>query len=52
MGVCGHAPPETFLTFSSSEVDFEPASANSIVEPRTLERPLHLFADRILFWGA
>ena len=40
-GVWGHAPPEKFLIFSSSEVEFEPVSANSIVEPQTLERPLH-----------
>ena len=39
-GICGHAPPEKIF-FSSSEVDFEPVSANSIVEPRTLEQPLH-----------
>ena len=32
-------PPQKI--FSSSEVDFEPVLANSIIEPRTLERPLH-----------
>ena len=41
-GVWGHAPPpEKFQIFSSSEVDFEPVSANFVVEPRTLGRPLH-----------
>ena len=40
-GVWGHAPPEKNKIFSSSEMDFGPVSANSIVEPQTLERPLH-----------
>ena len=34
-------PPEKSFIFSSSEVDFEPVSANAIVEPRALEQPLH-----------
>ena len=47
--VWGHAPPEKFLNFSSSEVVFEPVSANSIGSTTPRNRALLSFADRILF---
>ena len=40
-GGLGACTPRKILNFSSPEEDFEPASANSIVEPQALERPLH-----------